>query len=149
MRSHLRWRIEMIQPPPPNIRLYHAALGLSFALFLCIFVKYPLYVIYSLSPLLLSSSLTFPRFFLPFTPTEWAPTPNFRNFRNFKMSIFVFFAGIPTDEILWSAACVLPVLAKVACGRGSGEKDERGESLGERDDANAAVNRRLGYPNDK
>lgn len=46
MKPHLRWRIEMIQPPPPSIRLYHAALGLSFGLALCIFIKYPFIFLY-------------------------------------------------------------------------------------------------------
>jgi len=112
MKSHLRWRIEMIQPPPPSVRLHHAALGLSFAFFLCIFVKY----------------------LVPISISDWDATA--KNWRNFKSFVFVVFFAIPTDEIVWSAACVLPFLARVACAKISPDLD---------DYANSTVNRRFGY----
>lgn len=41
MRPQVRWRIEMVQPPPPNIRLTHAIVGLLAGVALAIYFKYP------------------------------------------------------------------------------------------------------------
>lgn len=110
MRTQLRWTVEMLQPPPPDVRLRHAFLGLGFGVALCFFLKY-----------------LFP---IPQDVEAWKALAD--QWRSFWAFLFVFFVAIPTDEILWDGAIALPFLARFACGKVEHEKTGSGDDISQR-----------------